>query len=213
MRDGASEIDHLRQLRLENPGVEGEIQVRQLTDAGAEILTVIEAGFGGVGMGEHARIGVVCADVAHAAETPRAHDDVGLQDLAGPLTEPQVHPADDPRAGAEITTGAAGGQVREAIDCFRLAKRAQLDGAVGPVEGGAVYEDRRHDVVAAQGVGRQLVEQIPLGLSVRAPGPQMVVGVDDRQVGLEDGLGGGRLHLGLRFDPSPRRHAWAARKA
>jgi hypothetical protein len=46
-------------------------------------------------------------------------------------------------------------------------------------------EDGSHDVVARAQVGQQLVEQI----AMVGPIPQVMVRVDDGQVGIEDGLG------------------------
>src|SRR5215471_18047052 len=52
----------------------------------------------------------------------------------------------------------------------------------------SLHEDRRHHVVAGADVGEEFVEQV----AVIRPLPQMMMRVDDGQVGLEDGLRGPR---------------------
>jgi hypothetical protein len=67
---------------------------------------------------------------------------------------------------------------------FGLADGAHLDGAGGARHGAGLDEHGGQDVVAGVDVGQQLIEQVaPVG-----PVPQMVVRVDDGQVGLQDRL-------------------------
>src|SRR5215470_8750574 len=72
----------------------------------------------------------------------------------------------------------------DAVDELGLAHRPHLDGAGGAHHRARLHEHGGDDVVAAIGIRQQFIEEIaPAG-----PVPQMVVGVDDRQIGREDRL-------------------------
>ena len=68
-------------------------------------------------------------------------------------------------------------------------------GAVGAIGGAALDEDRLLDPMAGAGVGVQVRQQIVSDLRA---GPEVVVGVDDPAVGVDDVL----LDLGEPFGPA-----------
>ena len=100
------------------------------------------------------------------------------------VAQRQIRVADDAGADLGLAVDAAGAHGGDAVDELGLADRAQLFGAVGAIHRAGLHEDGRDDVVAAVGVGQQLVEQIAPAGSI----PEMVMRIDDRQVGLEDRL-------------------------
>jgi hypothetical protein len=110
---------------------------------------------------------------------------VGFQHLPRLAAEAEVNVADDACAdfGGAVTAGGAHG--RDAVDEFGFADRAESLGAAGAVHGAALDEDGGDDVVPAVGIGQQVVQHVD---PVRAL-PQMVVRVDDGQVGFQDGFG------------------------
>ena len=105
-----------------------------------------------------------------------------LQHVAGFLAVAQIDMADD--AGADFGGAVAAGCAHrgDAVDEFGFADRPEGFGAAGAVHRAALHEHGRNDVVAAVGVGEQVVEHVG---PVR-PLPQMVVRIDDRQGGVED---------------------------
>ena len=167
---------------------------------------------------------VVGAHVADAAETVGGAVHVRLQHRAGEVAQRQVDPADDARAHPLRPELAAGRQRADAVGELGLAQRLEALGPAVAIEGPAVHEHRRPHVVARVHVGEHLVEHVvghhlqhlvePVHgrLLVRgAAAPQVVVGIDDRQIGLEDllarGVGHGHSLLG---PPGPRwvRRPW-----
>ncbi len=124
-----------------------------------------------------------------------------VQHFAGFRALVEFGMADDPGAGAHGSEQAAGRHGGDAVGKLDLAHGLHLVGAVGAVHGAAFDEDRGADVVAGVRVRQQFVEQVAAG-AVDDEGkavirrwqrggegaviPQMVVRVDDRQVGLDD---------------------------
>ena len=87
---------------------------------------------------------------------------------------------DDGCDGRPLWVGLRGrGDVR---DIFRLADGLHVLRAVGPVFGSALEKHGLHDVVAVIGVGPQLVELV----GPDRPLPQMVVGIDDLAIRVDD---------------------------
>jgi hypothetical protein len=84
--------------------------------------------------------------------------------------------------------------VAAALDEFGLAHRPQSLRTVGAVVLAALQVDRRHDAVPARQVLREVVEQVAPPGSIE----QVVVRVDDRQVGFEDGLAPAQQPLAVR---------------
>jgi hypothetical protein len=154
--------------------------------------------------------GVPAGGVADAAKAAVTGGDMSLQHRAGAGAEHHVDIGHDGGAGAGRAVKAAGARRRHAIGELRLAHRPHLGRTVGAIHRAAVDIDRRGDVVAGAGVFQQLVQQVTMVGVV----PQMMVGIDDGQVRLDDRL---RRLLGqpccvgherapLPLDPAPRRH-------
>ena len=91
-----------------------------------------------------------------------------------------------------------------AADELAFADRPHLLGTAGAIARAALDEHGRDDVVAGVDVGQELVEQIAAARVI----PQMMVRVDDRQIGIENLLGelaepcgiGQRAGIGAGFD-------------
>ena len=123
------------------------------------------------------RVGVARSGVADAAEAAGAGVHVGGQHLLRGLAQPEVGVAHD--AGDDGAAALAGSALPEGE--LGLADRTHRLGAVGAVAGHAVDVHRGHDVVAGARVLVQLLDEVPLLRVV----PEVVVGIDDRQLGLE----------------------------
>jgi hypothetical protein len=87
---------------------------------------------------------------------------------------------------------------------------AQLDRPVLAIAFAAFDEDGRFDVVAARRIGQQIVDQIAPGLA-----PQVMMGVDDGEAGLEDLFRGraGEPILARREDAAKGRRSMAGTHA
>ena len=123
--------------------------------------------------------------MADAAEAVAAGADVGLQHRLDPAAQRQIGMADDAGAMPGLAVDAAGAHGGDAVDELGLA------------DGPHLVRARRRACIARActktvatmlwpllRVGQQLVEQVaPAG-----PVPQVVVRIDDRQIGLEDRL-------------------------
>src|SRR2546421_389550 len=83
----------------------------------------------------------------------------------------QIGLPDDAGAQPAFAVASAGAHRRRAIDEFDFADRLHLGRAVGAVHLAAFDKDAVRDVVAAGGIGEQLVEQITVALAV----PQMMM--------------------------------------
>src|SRR5262249_61456085 len=82
---------------------------------------------------------------------------------------------------AMVSAGTRGG---DAIEDLGLADRPHLRGAALAMHRAGLHKHGRHDIVTAGGIHQQIIKQIaPLW-----PIPQMVVRINDRQVGLGDWL-------------------------
>ena len=123
--------------------------------------------------------------VAHAAEASAAGAQVRLQHGLDAIAQREIGEADDAGGDLRRAVLAAVAHRRHAGDELRLAHRPHLDGAVRAIHRVALEEHGGHDVVPGAEIGQQLVQQI----AVIRPDPQVMVRVDDRQLGLEDRLG------------------------
>ena len=140
------------------------------------------------------RVGAVVADVGarmpegaapDTAEAPAAGRDLCIEDVGGGIADARVDGADDAGGDAGLAVGAGRAHGGDAVDELGLADAAIVLGAVGPEHGAAFDEYGRDDVVAAVGVGQELVEQIARLHAALAELPEVMMGVADRQVGLE----------------------------
>jgi hypothetical protein len=87
-------------------------------------------------------------------------------------------PAQSPR----LAVAAACAHRGRPVDELGFPDRLHLDRTVGAVHRAAFDEDGLGDVVAAAGIGEQLVEEIAVIVTV----PQVMVRVDDLEAGLDD---------------------------
>ena len=126
--------------------------------------------------------------MAHAAKPAAAGAHMRQQYRLDPVAEGQIGVADDAGRDPGLAVIARGAHRGDAGDELGLADRPHLGGAVRAVHRMAFDEHGGDDVVAAVEVGQQFVEQI----AVPAAQPQMMVRVDDRQIGIEDRLRRGR---------------------
>ena len=182
--DGAGELEQFDVLVVIVPGVVGEAAAAEFGDPGAERR--VEPAIGGRPAGDRERLGFERSRqrVADAPETAPGGLLVGVEHLAQSVAERQVGVGDD--AGDRGGVRVPGGQfVGLGGDELGLADRAEVVGAIGTVGGAAFHEHRRHDVVAVGGVGHEVVDRIGDAAARR---PEVVVGVDDRYVGVDDRL-------------------------
>ncbi len=182
------------------PGVEAEAECRQPLESGAEIRPLVE-------MRPH--IATAVADdralvpagrMAHAAEPAVAGADMAQQYRLDAIAQRQIGGADDAAGDPGPPVIARLAHRRDAGDEFGLADRAHLGRTVGAVHRVAFEKDRGDDVMPGREIGEQLVEQI----AVIGALPQMMVRIDDRQIGVEHRLRGrgGEPWLVRRVDPA-----------
>jgi hypothetical protein len=189
LRERAGQVHQVQQLRLEQPRVEGQPERGELGETPAELLVEQQAWRRQGKLSEDRPIGVPRRHLPDALEPAVPRPDMGLQHLLDGVTEP------------------ARAHRRDAVDELGLADRRQLRRRIGPVHRVALREHGGSDVVTAVEIGEQVVEQVAGHPDVLAlePGqvvvgertaeadrvahsPEMVVGIDDRQVRLQRGL-------------------------
>ena len=203
VREGAGQVYEVIQLGLEKPGIKGQAQGRQLGKALAEPSVPVEAGGASRQGPQDRRVCVRRGGVAYASE-PRAGRHVRLEYAAGRGAQGQVNMTHDRRAGPDITVDPARRHGGDAIDELGLAHGPEGRLGAAPVHGAALHVDRRHDLVPAGHVRQQFVEEVAgreadhglegmgwrrqVGTPGARPVPEVVVGIDDRQVRLEDRL-------------------------
>jgi hypothetical protein len=122
--------------------------------------------------------------VADAAEAIAAGAQMGFEHGLDATAKREVGVADDAGAMARFAVAAAGAHGRDTIHEFGFAYVSQFHRPARPEHGARLHKHGGNDIVAAAGVGHQLVEQVA---PIR-PIPEMMVGIDDGQIGLEDGL-------------------------
>ncbi len=131
--------------------------------------------------------------------------------------QPQIDMTDDPRAGAHVAVETARRHRGDAIHELGLTDGTQRLGSVGAVHGAAFQIDGAAHLVAAVQVGKQLVEQVAPDVAddvhetvigwrqvlqqLRRTIPQMMMRIDDREIGLED------LLFRLSHDPGSSRRS------
>ena len=99
------------------------------------------------------------------------------------IAEREIGMADDAGAMPGLAVDAAGAHGGHTIDELGLANGAQLFEACCAIHRAGLHIHGRNDVVAAARIRQQLIQQVAPPRAV----PQMVVRIDDRQLGLEDG--------------------------
>jgi hypothetical protein len=119
--------------------------------------------------------------MADATQAVAAGADVRLQNRLDPAAQSQIGVADDPGADPRLAVESARTHGGDAVDELGFADRPHLYRAGAAVHRAGLHEHRRDDVVTAAGVGQQFIEEV----TPARPVPQMVVRIDDRQVGLD----------------------------
>ena len=126
---------------------------------------------------------VVLAVKSDPAKPAAARHDHHLEHRLDPGAERQIGVADDAGADLGLAIGARCRHRRDAVGELDLADRAQLNGPAGAIHRQPFEIDRGRDVVAAAGIGQQIGQQVAAGILAI---DQMMVRIDDRQIGVED---------------------------
>ena len=110
---------------------------------------------------------------------------VSLKHLFHGVPASQVRMGDDTRNGGAVCSAsrAVGGDLGHEL---RLADGLQVLRSVVPIAGAALHEHGLFDVVSGIGVGPKVVQQVAAEFG---PMPQVVVGIDDAPIGVDDRLG------------------------
>ena len=203
------QLDHVGQLRVEHPGIQRQPQRRQLRQPGAELRPRVQPRRHVGRAVADDRIGVPATRVAHAAEPPAAGADMRLQHRLDPVALGQVGVTDDAGGHARLAVAAAVAHRGDAGDELGLAHRPHLARAAGAIHRVALQEHAADNVVAGGAIVEELVQQVARGGHLpRIAGarharavPQVMVRIDDRQLGVEDLL---RRRLGEPFRPRRR---------
>ena len=183
----ARQVRELRDLRMVQPSLEAEVARGQLGEARPE-RRVQEKVLRGAAVGVPDGVaGVPARGMADAAK-PGAGRAVGVEHLADPVTQHQVRVTDDAGADAVLAVASARGHRRHAVDELRLAHRHHGCRTAGPIHAGALDKHGADDVVPAADVREHFVQQVAASWMV----PEVVVGIADPSVRIEDGL----LHAG-----------------
>ena len=160
-------------------------------------------------------IGVPSALVTNALETAITRRDQRLKHRLGPIAQRHVSVANDGSCRTQLTIDAAGTLGGDAIDKLNLTDGLHLRRRIGAIEGPALHKDRPDHPVTALSVAAQLVEGV-IGRA-RDGGdkgmmrlwkvaeqwgqvPEVMVGINDRQVGFKNVFDHGVPQYGFGFD-------------
>ena len=120
-----------------------------------------------------------------AAEAAVAGGDLRFEHRPRAVAEQQIDVADDAGADRGGTVAAAGAHRRDAVGEFDFADRAERFRSAGAVHRAAIDIDGRDDVVAGCDIGGHLLDHVALAAAI----PEMMMGIDDRTLGIDDFLG------------------------
>ncbi len=123
IRKSARQIDQFRQLRLQQPSVERQAELRQPCVAFTKRGGIIKAAADTGERSKDLRVRIVRRAVADAPKARATGPPVRLQNLADYGPERQVHMANDAGAGADLAVHTTGAHGRHAIDKLGLAYR------------------------------------------------------------------------------------------
>ena len=182
-RERAGESRQVRELRVVEPGIEREAEPAQRRKAFPELGVVAIEVRRRIGVAV-VRFGALSSQAAAwrmpfkrgpaAAMCARSTSSARVPIVRS--TRPTI-PAAAPRRAVAAARRHGG----DAVDELGLAQGAQLRRTVGAVAGRALDEHGQLDLVAAAGVGEQVGEEV----AVRGEIPEVVMGVDDGEVGLQ----------------------------
>ena len=142
------------------PQLEAQLARRKMSEAGAEVLALIEARARIQAPALHGRVGVPGRDMANAAEAAAAGLEVRIQDRGYAIAQAQVGPADDTGRDPGRTVIPRGAHRGDAGDKLGLADGPEFGGAARAVHRAAFQEHGCDDVVAGVEVGEQFVDEI-----------------------------------------------------
>src|ERR1700704_6952653 len=166
------------------PSVERQAETAKDSKPLTEALVGQQPWWWVVGGIAHRGVRVPSRDMAGAAEAVAAGTNMGRQDRLDASAQRPIGVPDNAGADSDLAVDSARTHGRDTVDELSLAHGPHLHGAGLAVHRAGLNEHGCDDVVAAVGVGEQLIKQVtPTG-----PVPQMVVRIDDRQIGLEDRL-------------------------
>ena len=202
---GARQTDELAELGVIHPRIKAEPERGEPGEALAQLWVHQQAFRPNDRRSPGRLVGMRGGDKADAAKAAAAGADHRLQKPLDRRAERQIGVADDAGADARLAVGAAGAHRCDAVGELDLADRAQLDGTFGAVHREPFEIDARRDVVSGADIGEQLRQQIAPGLG---PVHQVMMRVDDRQIGLDDLLAAAiepvRPDRQMRADRGPR---------
>src|SRR5271169_1735926 len=124
--------------------------------------------------------------VAHAAKPPAARSDMRLEHRLDLITQGQIGVTDDAGGHPDGSIAATRTHRGDAGDKLRLADWAHLGRTGRAVHRTAFEKYRGDDVVPGGEIGARLVEEIAMVRTI----PEVMMGVDDRQRGIEDRFAG-----------------------
>ena len=119
-----------------------------------------------------------------AAEAAVAGGDFRFEHRARGFAEQQIGVTDDAGAQRGAAVAAARAHRGDAVGKFNFANRSQRFRSAGAIHRAAIDIDGRHDVVAGCDIAGDLLDHVALAAAI----PQMMMGIDDRALGVDDFL-------------------------
>ena len=182
---GPGELEHLGVLMVVVPRVVGEVAPAELSNALPERLVGEASWIGPPGNHQQLRFEGARQGVADALEQVAGCCLVLVEHLGELVAEGEVGVGDD--AGDRSRPGMTTGQLGcLGGDELGLADRLQVARTVRSIARSALDEHRGDHVVARSGVCHERVDVVRQRSTF---GPQVVMGIDDRQVRIDDRLG------------------------
>ena len=174
------QIAYLADLWMIDPGVERQTQRRQGGEALSERLICEQPLGRDCRRRPNRRARVAGRRMPDAAEATVAGGDMGLEHRPGTIAKEKINMADDAGACSRRSIETACAHGGAAIDKFGLADRSVLDRAVCAIHRRGLHKHCRFHVVAGVHVGEEFRQKV----AIERPVHQMMMGVDDRQIGL-----------------------------
>jgi hypothetical protein len=195
VREGARQVGELRNLRMEQPGIERQPQRAETGKAFAELrigqepLRPRRVGAG------HRGVRVPGRGMADAAVAAVAGLDLRFEHGFRLVTEQEIGVADDRGVDGAFAIAAARRLRRDAVGELDFADRFEGLRAARAIHRAAIDVDGSDDVVARGEVVGELLEQVAAALAV----PQMMVCIDDTARRIDDVLAMEREPVGARL--------------
>src|SRR5215831_1127776 len=180
VRKGSRQIDKVPELGLEHPRVEAQ------TERAKRRKSLPKSWFqeqpGCAGIDRKARVGVPGRTIADPAQTSFGNSDMLLDHVFGAGADFQIHIADNASAAACWPVLAGGAHPGDICSEFGFTERAQFLRAFGAIHRATFLEQRRANVMTADDVTKKILQEI----AIAWPVPQMMMRIDDWQVGVDD---------------------------